>query len=252
MRDGNFDFEDDSAHLSKDAQTRRRYLRWFNKRRDDFATDHEYDDYLEMVEDTIFNLVNNIDVEETKTRVERYRKENQDSIGQNHAKKAEEDRLEAERVAQLERARIAKLAELRKQDEEEEKRKLRLRREEEAEELLRVAKGDKAVEKLRKKKEKAERKKRKKEAAAAREAEEREKPDFRPMFFRPQFPNPLPVPLDLSKITMDQRPEEDAKAFEARTQAEQAKAATAAGFKQQFVYERALQEFSQSLNLLEH
>ncbi|CDF38633.1 unnamed protein product [Chondrus crispus] len=247
----NFDFEDDSAHLSKDAQTRRRYLRWFNKRRDDFSTDREYDDYLEMVEDIIFNLVNNVDVEETKARVEKYRKENQGSIGQNHAKKGEEDRLEAERVAQLERARIAKLAELRRQDHEEEKRKQQIRREEEAEELLRVSKGDDAVEKLRRKKEKAERKKRKKEAAAAREAEEREKPDFRPMFFRPQFPSPLPVPVDLSKITMDQRPEEDAKAFEARTQAEQAKAATAAGFKQQFVYERALKEFSQSLNVLQ-
>lgn len=247
----NHDFEDDSAHLSKDAQTRRRYLRWFNKRRDDFATDGEYDDYLEMVEDIIFNLVNNLDVEETKARVERYRRENQDSIGQNHAKKAEEDRLEAERVAQMERARIAKLAELRKQDDEVEKRKQRLRREEEAEELLRVAKGDDAVAKLRRKKEKAEKKKRKKEAAVAREAEEREKPDFRPMFFRPSFPSPLPVPRDLSKVTIDQRPEEDPKAFEKRTQVEQAKAATAAGFKQQYVYERALNEFNQSLRCLQ-
>lgn len=251
MPEDNLDFEDDRVYLSKEAQIRRRYLRWFNKRREDFATDCDYDDYLEMVEDIIFNLVNNVDVEETKARVERYRRENQDSIGQNQAKKSEEDRLEAERVSQLQRERIARLAELRKQDEEEEKERQRQRREEEAEEILRISKGDDAVAKLRKKKDKAERKKRRKEAAAAREAEERERPDFRPMWFRPQFPSPLPIPVDLSKITIDQRPEEDPKAFEKRTQVEQAKAAAAAGFKQQYVYERALKEFNQSLSCLQ-
>lgn len=247
MPEASHDFEDDRPYLNKEAHIRRRYLRWFNKRRDDFKTDHEYDDYLEMVEDLIFNLVNNIDAENTKARVERYRRENQESIGQNQAKKIEDDRLEAERVAGLERARIARLAALRKEDEQREKEKQRLRREEEAEELLRVSKGDDAVAKLRRKKEKIEKKKRKKEAAAARAAEERDKPDFRPMWLRPVFPSPLPMPLDMSKITIDQRPEDDAKAFEQRTQLEKSRAASAAGFKQHFVYERALKEFSQSL-----
>lgn len=241
------EYEDDRAHLNKEAHIRRRYLRWFNKRRDDFMTDRSYDDYLEMVEDIIFNLVNNVDVEATKARVERYRRENQDSIGQNQAKKLEDDRSEAERVAREERARLVRLAAVRKEDDDREQERLRLRREEEAEELLRVSKGDDAVAKFRRKKEKIARKKRKREAAAAHAAEERDKPDFRPMWVRPVLPNPLPRPLDLSKITIDQRPEFDARAFEARTPQEKARAATAAGFRQKYVYERALKEFNQSL-----
>lgn len=246
------DFEDDRAYLTKEAQIRRRYLRWFNKRRDDFVSDLEYDNYLEMVEDTIYNLVNNVNVEETKARVEKYRRENQENIGQNHARRLEDDRFEAERVSVMERARIARLAELRKQDEELEKRRQKQRRQEEAEELIRVAKGDDALAKIRRKKEKAERKKRKKEAATARAAEEKEKPDFRPMWFRPQFPSPLPVPLDASKITEDQRPGEDPRAFEQRTPIEKARAASAAGFRQQYVYERAMTEFNQSLGIPYH
>lgn len=244
------DFEDDRDLLTKEAQIRRRYLRWFNKRRDDFANDAAYDDYLEMVEDIIYNLVNNINVEGTKTRVERYRRENQESIGQNYAKRLEEDRLEAERVSVMERARIARLAELRRQDEELEKQRQKQRRHEEAEELIRVAKGDDALAKIRRKKEKAERKKRRKEAAAARAAEEMEKPDIRPMWFRPQFPSALPVPLDLSKVTEDQRPGEDPRAFQQRDQLEKARAANAAGFRQQYVYQRAMTEFNQSLGAL--
>lgn len=247
MPDDSFDFEDDRANLSKDATTRRRYLRWFNKRREDFNTDAEYDDYLEMVEDIIFNLVNDIDVENTKARVERYRRENHETIGHNIAKRMEESRLEAERVSVQERARLARLAELRKEDDEREQERLRLRREEEAEELLRVAKGDDAVAKLRRKKEKLEKKKRKKEAAAARAAEEREKPDFRPMWFRITFPTSPPRPVDPAQITADQRPLEDPAEFEQRSQQEKSRAATAAGFRQQLVYQRALLEFNQSL-----
>lgn len=246
MTEGHLDFEDDRAYLTKEAQTRRRYLRWFNKRRDDFKTDAEYDDYLEMVEDIIFNLVNNIDVEATKSRVEKYRRENADSIGQNHAKRLEEDRVEAERVSVIERERLARLAELRKQDEELEKQKEKQRRQEEAEELIRVSKGEDALAKIRRKQEKAKRKQRRKEEAAAKAAEEKEKPDFRPMWFRPQFPSPLPVPVDLTNITADQRPGEGATVFEHRSAAEKARAASAAGFRQQYVYERAMSEFKQS------
>lgn len=245
------DFEDDRANLNKDAQTRRRYLRWFNKRREDFATDLEYDNYLEMVEEIIYNIVNNINVEETKARVDKYRRENQDLIGQNQAKRMDEERLEAERVSQAERARIAKLAELRKQDEEMEQEKLRLRKQLEAEELLRASKGEEAFQKHLRRKEKAERKKRKKEAAAARAAEERDKPDIAPMWFRPNFPTALPVPVGTGKVTIDQRPELTQKSFDQLDPAERARAAAAAGFQQRHVYQRALAEFNQSLELLQ-
>lgn len=245
-----FDFEDDRAHLNKEAQVRRKYLRWFNKRRDDFDTDGQYDEYLEMVEDVIFNMTHNINVEETKAMVDRYRRENHEQIGQNHAKRMDEDRLEKERVLNLERERIARLAELRKQDEEIEKQRQKERKQREAEELIRVAKGDDALAKIRRKKEKAERKRRRKEEAAKKAEEEKNKPDFQPTWFMPQFPSPLPVPLDKSKVSDDQRPLGDPVEFNKRSQEEKDKAAVAAGFSQRFVDERALAEFQQSLQTL--
>lgn len=244
-QNSNADFEDDRPYLNKEAQTRRHYLRWFNKRREDFQSDILYDNYLEMVEDIIFNVVNNIDVEKTKARVEKYRRENHDLIGQNHAKRLEEDRLAAERVSMAERNRITRLAELREQDRKLELEKLAARRQAEAEELLRVAKGDRVLEKLKRRQAKDEKKRRKKEAAAARAAEEAAKPDFRPVWYGPAFPTALPVPVGTANISDDQRPQEDDK------QIDHNKAASAAGFRQQYVYDRALLEFEQSLSLLQ-
>lgn len=45
-----------------------------NAREEDFPTLNEYNDYLEMVEEIIFKLTNNIDVEATKKQVEQYKK----------------------------------------------------------------------------------------------------------------------------------------------------------------------------------
>lgn len=228
----NVDFEDDRAYLNKEAQTRRRYMRLFNKRRDDFTSDGEYDDYLEMVEGTIFNLVNDIDVEETKQNVERYRRENQELISQNHAKNDEEDRMEAARVATAERARIARLQELRKIDEDREREVAKKRIDAQVEELVRVSRGDDALARLKKKKEKTERKKRRKEAAAQKAAEIKAQPDLAPMWFRPNFPSPLPTPLPPATPLAEKDP---------------SRAAAAAGFRQKLVYDRAVAEFRESL-----
>ncbi|KAI0565616.1 Cdk-activating kinase assembly factor MAT1/Tfb3 [Gracilaria domingensis] len=241
------DFEDDRAALTRDAQVRRRYLRIFNKRRDDFGTDGEYDDYLEMVEDVICKLVNNVDLDSTKSFIEKYRRENQDLIARNQVKKADEDRTLAETVAITERERLTKLAQLRKQDEELEEQRRQERRQQQAEELLRIQKGDEAVARLRKRREKAERKKRKKEAAAAaaaKEEEERFKMAFMPV--RPVYPSAPPMPLLADRVSVDQRPQERSESLSAE---EKTRAASAAGFRQRLVYERALVEFEQSLHL---
>ncbi|KAJ1507479.1 CDK-activating kinase assembly factor MAT1, partial [Coelomomyces lativittatus] len=55
----------------------------YNKRQDDFSTVRLYNDFLEQVEEIIFNLVNEIDVKATEERVERYKKENQENIVKN-------------------------------------------------------------------------------------------------------------------------------------------------------------------------
>jgi CDK-activating kinase assembly factor MAT1 len=93
---------DDSA-FEKQNSIRKRVLKIFNKRRDEFPTLKDYNDYLEMVEDLIFNLQNNSDVEKTTEFIKKYEMENQQSIIVNQSKKAEEDRALAQRIAEHER-----------------------------------------------------------------------------------------------------------------------------------------------------
>lgn len=244
----NVDFEDDITLINKDSQVRRRYMKWFNKRREDFDSDEAYDDYLEMVEDIVFKVVNNIDVEATKERVEKYRQQNQLEIGQNQAKRVDEQKSEAERVVALERLRYAKLNEIRNQErDEEEERKRRLRREH-AEQLVLFSKGESEYNRMVRKRDKSERKKRKREEEAIRLAEEQAKLDEQAVLVRPSFPHPPPSIIGTGKITQDLRPiEQDGQLDRHRM----ARAATAAGFRQHYVYIRAMTEFSQSLEFAE-
>ena len=60
-------FED--ASIDKEVDIRRRILKDFCKTQEDFESLRDFNDYLEVVEDIIFNLVNGIDVEETKRKI---------------------------------------------------------------------------------------------------------------------------------------------------------------------------------------
>ncbi len=109
LRRGDFKlqlFED--ATIDKEVDIRRRILRDFCKTQDDFGTLREYNDYLEMVEDFIFNLANDIDVEDTRRRIQEYKEANREFISKNRNKMsqeylqledilAEERRMEAKR-----------------------------------------------------------------------------------------------------------------------------------------------------------
>jgi len=81
-------FED--ASIDKAVDIRRRILRDFNKVRDDFENLRSYNDYLEMVEDIIFNLCNNIDVTETEKKVKDYKEVHHDQIAKNRHKVSDE------------------------------------------------------------------------------------------------------------------------------------------------------------------
>jgi len=97
--------QDDSA-LSKENAIRRRILRIYNKRQEEFHSLQDYNDYLETVEDIIFNLVNAQDVEATNEQVTRYEKANQATIIINSSKRAEQERLIQARIqAEEERMR---------------------------------------------------------------------------------------------------------------------------------------------------
>ena len=85
-------FED--AFVEREVDIRKKITKVFNKREDDFSEFDDplraYNDYLEEVEVIIFNLVNKIDVEATKKKVEKYRKEHENVIRKINSKLSHE------------------------------------------------------------------------------------------------------------------------------------------------------------------
>lgn len=77
-------FED--ANVDKEVDIRRRILKDFNKQEEDFDDLRGYNDYLEMVEDIIFNLTNNIDILDTNKKIAKYKEDNKDSIVKNRSR----------------------------------------------------------------------------------------------------------------------------------------------------------------------
>ncbi|WCJ34522.1 cyclin-dependent kinase-activating kinase assembly factor-related / CDK-activating kinase assembly factor-related [Euphorbia peplus] len=74
----------------KEMSVRRRIASIFNKREDDFPSLRDYNDYLEEVEDMIFNLVAGVDIPAIEEKIAMYQKENAEQIILNQARKAEE------------------------------------------------------------------------------------------------------------------------------------------------------------------
>ena len=62
----------DEIEVERDFTIRKRIKGIYNKTCDSFPSDLEYKNYEEVIEDVIFNLVNNIDVQLTNKQVERY------------------------------------------------------------------------------------------------------------------------------------------------------------------------------------
>ncbi|KMY92847.1 CDK-activating kinase assembly factor MAT1 [Drosophila sechellia] len=106
-------FED--PMVEKEVDIRRRILRDYNKREEDFASLAEYNDYLEEIEDIVYNLCNNIEIIETNKRIEAYKRDNREVIQRNKTRVgrdeyALEEMLELEKVQ--EEARRKELEEL--------------------------------------------------------------------------------------------------------------------------------------------
>lgn len=116
-------FED--AMIEKEIDIRKRVLRDFNKKEEDFNSLREYNDYLEEIETIIYNLTNNIDVIGTNKRIEQYKKENKEIISKNKAKIGREE-LELEEMLELERMmEEQRKAEVLLQEQEAKKKKIR-------------------------------------------------------------------------------------------------------------------------------
>ncbi|XP_050315748.1 CDK-activating kinase assembly factor MAT1 [Anthonomus grandis grandis] len=93
-------FED--ATVEKEVDIRRRVLRDFNKKEEDFASLREYNDYLEEVETIIYNLTNNIDIINTNKKIEQYKKDNRELIQKNKSRLGK-DEYEIEEMLEIEK-----------------------------------------------------------------------------------------------------------------------------------------------------
>lgn len=84
------------------------YLHSFYKRAEDFNNLKEFNDYLEEVEDIVFNLANDVDVQSTYARLESFKTENRDVLEKNLARLANEQR-QAQVEEEAEKKRKEKL-----------------------------------------------------------------------------------------------------------------------------------------------
>jgi CDK-activating kinase assembly factor MAT1 len=65
-------------------------LNSFNRQEDDFETLQDYNDYLEQVENVTWNLINEIDVEDTRRKMDAYKDDNRREISRNQSNAAHE------------------------------------------------------------------------------------------------------------------------------------------------------------------
>ncbi|KAG0051100.1 TFIIH/NER complex subunit [Gryganskiella cystojenkinii] len=96
-------FED--LTVEKEVRIRRQMAQKFNKRREDFKSLREYNDYLENIENMTFKLVNEIEVEATKLEIDKFAAENRDYIRMNADRQAIESRLAKNKLEQQRKER---------------------------------------------------------------------------------------------------------------------------------------------------
>lgn len=77
--------------VEREVDIRKRILKDYNKTEEDFSSLREYNDYLEDIEEIVFNFANNVDVEETKAKVEAYKKENYRVIQKNRVAQSRQE-----------------------------------------------------------------------------------------------------------------------------------------------------------------
>ena len=76
----------DEIEVERDFTIRKKIKGIYNKTIESFPSDLDYRNYEETVEDVIFNLVNNIDVEQTNKQVELYQKDHLQQVTSNSAR----------------------------------------------------------------------------------------------------------------------------------------------------------------------
>lgn len=112
-------FED--LRVEREVRIRKRILAIFNQTQEDFTDTRAYNDYLEEVEEIIFKLVNEEDVQATNERLEAYRVANREQIARRRERAAiEEAQLAQAQAAEAQRRQdyeMSLLAELEAEEE---------------------------------------------------------------------------------------------------------------------------------------
>mmetsp|Transcript_41392 Transcript_41392/g.81104 ORF Transcript_41392/g.81104 Transcript_41392/m.81104 type:complete len:346 (-) Transcript_41392:325-1362(-) len=89
----------DDFLAERDASWRRRVTAVYNKASEDFADKKEHDDYLEMVEDIIYSIVNELrDAEERKDQLRAHEESNRHDIVVRASRRADAERTMGDRV----------------------------------------------------------------------------------------------------------------------------------------------------------
>jgi CDK-activating kinase assembly factor MAT1 len=96
----------ESIKIERECDIRRRVAATLNLREEDFNTLREFNDYEELKEVTVWNLINGTDVAESEALLKSHEKENKERIAQNKAIEEQE----ALQVAELEVERLQKTA----------------------------------------------------------------------------------------------------------------------------------------------
>jgi len=90
----------DDIQCEADTNWRRRVLKVYNKNREEFQNLLEYNNYLEEVEDIIYNIVNEEPkAEECKSQIKKYEEENKNEIVLRQSQRADKDRIIGDRIA---------------------------------------------------------------------------------------------------------------------------------------------------------
>ncbi|CUM68265.1 uncharacterized protein PRCAT00005987001 [Priceomyces carsonii] len=99
----------DDLKIEKEIDIRKRISAIYNKTEEDFKDLKDYNEYLEGVEELVFNLNNDIDVEQTEVKVEKYENDNKIEIIERNLRESQKNADLNQYKEALERLRQEKL-----------------------------------------------------------------------------------------------------------------------------------------------
>jgi len=81
----------DDPTIEREIYIRKRISKTYNLQQDDFSTLREFNNYLEHVEEMVFRLVSEIDVDQTEAEIKQYKEQNSEIIERNRRRPTVDD-----------------------------------------------------------------------------------------------------------------------------------------------------------------